>query len=284
MRRVDKYSVVLLCRVLGVSTSGYYAYLKREKRPVSDDDKKLLTRIKRIHTINCGTYGAKRIAKELKAKGTIVNHKKVARMMREANIKSKVRIKRNTKESKSLSAGYVYENILDRDFDADHPNQKWVTDMTELIVENQKIYISALMDLFNREIIAFEVSDSPNLQLIKETVEAAQRHRKLETLDGVLIHSDQGSVYRSHMYHDLSKSLGFTPSMSRKANCWDNAVIESFFSHFKVEFLCFYPNYSRLTYMHDLLAYIKRYNGKRIQEKLGFISPKSYYVEYKKSA
>lgn len=213
LRRVDKYSVVLLWRVLGVSTSGYYAYLKREKRPISDEEKKLLTRIKRIHTINCGTYGAKRIAKELKARGTIVNHKKVARIMREANIKSKIRIKRNTKESKSLSAGYVYENLLDRDFDADHPNQKWVTDMTELTVENQKIYISALIDLFNREIIAFEVSDSPNLQLIKDTVEAAQRHRKLENLDGVLIHSDQGSVYRSHMYHYLSKSLGFTPSM-----------------------------------------------------------------------
>lgn len=272
-----------MCRVLIVSKSGYYAYLNRKKKPASDEDKKLLTRIKRIYTINCGTYGAKRIAKELKAKGTIVNHKKVARIMREANLKSKVRIKKKTKESNSLSAGIVYENHLNRDFDAEHPNQKWVTDMTELWVDNQKIYISALMDLFNREIIAFEVSDSPNLQLIKDTVEAAQRHRKLKTLDNVLIHSDQGSVYRSHMYHNLSKSLGFTPSMSRKANCWDNAVIESFFSHFKVEFLCFYPNFSRASYMHDLLAYIKRFNGKRIQERLGFISPKSYYIKYKKS-
>lgn len=284
LRKADKYSIVLLCRVIGVSKSGYYAYLKREKRPVSDKDKKLLTRIKRIYTINCGTYGAKRIAKELKAKGTIVNHKKVARIMREANLKSKVRIKRNTKESKSLSAGFVYENLLDRDFEADHPDQKWVTDMTELWVDNQKIYISALMDLFNREIIAFEVSDSPNLQLIQDTIEAAQKKRKLKSLDGVLIHSDQGSVYRSHMYSDLYKSLGFIPSMSRKANCWDNAVIESFFSHFKVELLCFYPNYSKESYMHDLLAYIKRYNEKRIQERLGFVSPKSYYIEYKKSA
>jgi|SRR5690625_3602402 len=284
LRKANKYTVVLLCRVIGVSKSGYYDYLKREKKPASNEDKKLLTRIKRIYTINCGTYGAKRISKELKSKGEIVNHKKVARIMREANLKSKVRIKKSTKESKSCSAGFIYENLLDRDFDADHPNQKWVTDMTELWVDNQKVYISALMDLFNREIIAFEISDSPNLQLIQDTIEGAQRKRKLKTLNGVLIHSDQGSVYRSHMYSDLSKSLGFTPSMSRKANCWDNAVIESFFSQLKVEFPCFYPNYSRASYKGDLSAYIKRFNGKRIQERLGFISPKSYYLRYKKSA
>src|SRR5699024_2691692 len=135
------------------------------------------------------------------------------------------------KKEKSSAAGFVYENHLKREFNAEHPNQKWVTDMTELWVENQKIYISALMDLFNREIITFEISDSPNLQLIEDTIEAARKKRNLKNLDGVLIHSDQGSVYRSLMYRNLSKELKFIPSMSRKANCWDNAVIESFFSH-----------------------------------------------------
>ena len=143
MRKDKKYSVVLLCRVIGVSKSGYYAYLKREKRPVSNEDKKLLAHIKRVYKVNSGTYGAKRISKELKSKGMIVNHKKVARIMREANLKAKVRRKKTTKESKSSSAGFVYENHLKRDFDAEHPNQKWVTDMTELWVDNRKIYISA---------------------------------------------------------------------------------------------------------------------------------------------
>ncbi len=284
MRKDKKYSVVLLCRVIGVSKSGYYAYLNREKRPVSKEDKKLLKLIKHVYRVNRGTYGAKRISKELKSKGTIVNHKKVARMMREANLKAKVRCKKTTKEGKSSSAGFVYENHLERDFDADHPNQKWVTDMTELWVETRKIYISAVMDLFNREIIAFVMSDSPNLQLIKDTIEEARKKRKLKTLEGVLIHSDQGSVYRSLMYNNLSKELKFTPSMSRKANCWDNAVIESFFSQLKTEFPCFYPNYSRKSYKHDLLSYIKRFNEKRIQKKLGFISPKTYYLQYKKGA
>lgn len=208
----------------------YYAYLKRTKRPVSNEDKELLTLIKRVYTVNSRTYGAKRISKELQSKGTIVNHKKVARIMREANLKAKVRRKKVTKESKSSSAGFIYENHLERDFNVEHPNQKWVTDMTEIWVENRKFYISALMDLFNREIIAFEISDSPNLQLIEDTIKAARRKRKLKTLEGVLIHSDQGSVYRSLIYNKLSKELKFIPSMSRKANCWYNAVIESFFS------------------------------------------------------
>lgn len=282
MRKDKKYSVVLLCRVLDVSQSGYYAYLKREKRPVSKEDKEMLIHIKRVFKDNKGTYGAKRISKELKSEDIIVNHKKVARIMREANLKAKVRRKKTTIESKSSSAGFVYDNHLDRDFDAEHPNQKWVTDMTELWVDNRKVYISALMDLFNREIIAFEISDSPNLQLIEDTIEAARKKRSLKTLDDVLIHSDRGSVYRSLMYNKLSKKLKFIPSMSRKANCWDNAVIESFFSMLKTEFPCFYPNYSRKTYKHDLLSYIKRFNVKRIQKRLGFISPKTYYSHYKK--
>ncbi|MYL47149.1 DDE-type integrase/transposase/recombinase [Virgibacillus halodenitrificans] len=120
--------------------------------------------------------------------------------------------------------------------------------MTELWVENRKIYTSALMDLFNREILAFEISDSPNLQLIEDTIEAARKKRKLKTLEGGLIHNDQGSVYRSLMYNKLSKNLKFISSMSRKANCWDNAVIESLFSKFKTECPCFYLEYSTESY------------------------------------
>ena len=112
--------------------------------------------------------------------------------------------------------------------------------MTEVLVENKKYYISALMDLFNRELLALQVSSNPNQELIKATIEAAQKRRKLKSLEGVLIHSDQGSVYRSFEHNKLAKKLKFTPSMSRKANCWDNAVIESFFSQLKTEFPCLY--------------------------------------------
>jgi putative transposase len=115
--------------------------------------------------------------------------------MNEANLKAKVRQPKTTHESKEQSAGYVYKNLLNRDFDAVHPNQKWVTDMTEVLMGQEKLYISAVMDLFNREVIAFEMSSSPNKDLIKATIKAAQKKRKLDTLDGVLIHSDQGRFF-----------------------------------------------------------------------------------------
>jgi putative transposase len=233
------YPVNLLCRVLKVSTSGYYEYLKRPKHQVTNEDHQCLKLIKKAYFLHEGTYGAKRIAGYLKTKGTIINHKKVARIMREANLKSVIRLPKTSKDSKGQAAGYVYENLLKRDFDASHPNQKWVTDMTEIQVEKEKFYISAIVDLFNREVIAFKISSSPNKELIEATLNAAQKKRKLKSLEGVLIHSDQGSVYRSYQYHKLSQNRKFTPSMSRKANCWDNAVIESFFSQLKQSILVF---------------------------------------------
>lgn len=278
-----EYPVTLLCRVLGVSTSGYYAFLKRPNHSTPAKDRQLLTKIKRAFTLHKGTYGAKRIARYLKTKGTVVNHKKVARIMNESCIKASIRRPKKSKEAKGKSAGYVYENLLARDFHADHPNQKWVTDMTEVQIDNKKIYVSALMDLFNREVIAFETSLSPNQELIRATIEAACKRRKLKTLIGVQIHSDQGSVYRSFDYYKLSQSLMFTPSMSRKANCWDNAVIESFFSQLKTEFPCFYPNTKSNTLKSDLNGFIRYYNEKRTQYKLGFVSPKKFLLNYQKA-
>ncbi|TYR74650.1 IS3 family transposase [Rossellomorea vietnamensis] len=279
------YPVILLCRVLGVSTSGYYAYLKRPKLPASTEEKETLKAIKKVYYTEKGTYGSKRISKVLKAGGKIVNHKRVARLMKEANLKATVRLPKTNEESKGKASGYVYPNLLERNFEAYHPNQKWVTDMTEVIYKGEKLYISALMDLFNREIIAFKMGLSPNTQLIEDTIKAAKKKRKLKTLEGVLIHSDQGSVYRSLMYQGLKQEMNFTPSMSRKGNCWDNAVIESFFSHLKTEFPCFYPvNKDSLTLQANLLKYIKRYNEKRIHSKIGFVSPKQYLKDYLKSA
>jgi putative transposase len=226
-------------------------------------------KIKQAYNLHKGKYGAKRIAQYLKAKVTLVNHKKVARIMSEAYIKAVIRRPKNTKISKEKAAGYVYENLLERDFQANHPNQKWVTDMTEMQVEQGKFYISAIVDLFNREVIALKVSSSSNQELIKATIETALNNRKLGSLEGVLIHSDQGNVYRSFDYHKLSQKLMFTPSMSRKANCWDNAEIESFFSHLKTEFPYFYPSIKIHTFQQDLQKFIRYYyNQKRIQYQL----------------
>lgn len=243
----------------------------------------MLSKIKRAFSLHKGTYGAKRIAGYLKSKGTLVNHKKVARLMKEANLKASVRRPKTTVITKTKAAGYIYENLLQRDFQALHPNHKWVTDVTEVTVEQEKFYISALMDLFNREVIALEISSTNSFELVKATIEAAKKKRKLISLDGVTIHSDRGHAYRSFYYYDLSKELRFKPSMSRKANCWDNAVIESFFSHFKVEYPCFYPIIKINSLKQNLKQYINYYNEKRSQYKLGLVSPVTYLLNYKKA-
>lgn len=212
-----------------------------------------------------------------------MNHKRVERLMNEVNLKANVRKPKSTKESKSQAAGFVYENLLARNFDAEKPNQKWVTDMTEVITGNEKRYISAILDLFNREVIAFEIGPSPNTKLVEATVRKAQKKRRLQNLEGVIIHSDQGSMYRSLDYYHLSKELHFIPSMSRKANCWDNAVIESFFSQLKTEAPCFYPVNKPSILKKSFEKYIRYYNEVRIQSRIGFVSPKKYYSNYLQS-
>lgn len=267
---------MILCKVLGVARSGYYDFLNRPLKPISDRDIKDVKAIQRLFDKSGGTYGAKRIAGELGTTKHIVNHKRVSRLMKEMNIKSKIRAVKSKKEEKIKSAGFVPPNLLERHFDATLPNRKWVTDMSELVVKHVKFYFSAIMDLYNREIIAFVISDSPNLKLIEDTLYTAMEARGLTDLKNVIIHSDQGSVYRSFNHHQLSKKLGFIPSMSRKANCWDNAVIESFFSHLKTEFPHLFPVDTAEQVMEDLPKFINYFNSERSQKRLGYLTPISF--------
>lgn len=278
-----EHTVQKLCKAIGVSASGYYASLKRPKRAASPRDRKDIKAIQCLYDQNGGTIGAKKIAGELKAKGHVINHKRVRRLMGEMNIKSNIRIAKITGREKEKSAGFVYPNLLNRDFEAILPNRKWVTDMSELVVKDVKFYFSALMDLHNREIIAFVISDSPNLDLIDETIRTAMKKRGLTDLEHVVIHSDQGSVYRSFKHHRLAVELKFTPSMSRKANCWDNACIESFFSHLKTEFPHHYPVESAEQVQQDLPKFIRFFNEERSQKRLGYLTPASY-LKWEKQA
>ena len=139
-----------------------------------------------------------------------------------------------------------------------------------------KFFISAIMDLHNREVIAFSMSLHPDAALVEHTVRAAMEKRGLTDLKQVILHSDQGSVYSSFRHHKLAKELEFIPSMSRKANCWDNAVIESFFSHLKTEFPHFYPIESAEQVMGDLPKFIAYFNGERSQKRLGYLAPTAY--------
>ncbi|HEY4552332.1 MAG TPA: IS3 family transposase [Bacillaceae bacterium] len=279
-----EYPVQVLCRVLGVSRSGYYAHLKRPPKPPSDRDARDAKAIKKLFKKKSGTYGAKRISGVLKSQGHVINHKRVARLMKELNLKSTIRAVKTKQKEKDRSAGFVYPNLLERDFTALFPNRKWVTDISELLVDGGKLYFTSVMDLYNREIVSFTIGDSPGQSMTEECIRAAMKSRNLPDLRDVIIHSDQGSVYRSYDHHKLSKELKFIPSMSRKANCWDNAVIESFFSQLKTEFPYLYPVTSAAQVREDLPRYIAYFNEERSQKRLGYLTPAAFLAANKQAS
>ena len=270
------HPVVLVCKALGVSRSGYYDYSKRPAKTMTERDEKDVKAIQKVYDKSGGTYGAKHISGELKVAGHIINHKRVRRLMGEMNIKSKIRAVKSTNVKKEQSAGYVYPNLLNRDFNAELANRKWVTDLSELTVKEVKFFIFAIIDLHNREVVGFAVSTHPNADLVEVTVRQAMKTRGLTDLKQVVLHSDQGSVYSSMRHHRLAEELGFSPSMSRKANCWDNAVIESFFSHLKTEFPHLFPIDSAGQVIDDLPKFVAYFNGERSQKRLDYLTPAAY--------
>lgn len=277
----NEYSVRSLCRAFGVSESGFYAYVNRPKKGANPRDQKDCQMIWKVYLRSRGAIGAKAIAGTLKKQfHYVINHKRVARLVNELNLKSRIRMRKSPEFSTPKEPEEIYPNRLARDFDALLPNRKWVADLTEFAYFNQKFYGCAILDLFDRQVVAFRLSDRPNAFLVEEAVRAAMANRRLESLDGLLIHTDRGTVFASTAYRKLSLELKFQPSMSRKANCWDNVVIESFFSHLKTEF----PFHSQLISLKgiqdDLHQFITYYNTKRGQKRLGYLSPAMYYQAF----
>lgn len=203
-----------------------------------------------------------------------MNHKRVQRLMGELGLRAVIRRKRPYYGKKE--AYVISDNHLNRAFTADQPNQKWVTDITYLIFGGNRLYLSAIKDLFNNEIVAYQISPRNDLKLVPDTVKKARKPRDTE---GVLLHSDQGFQYTSRQYNSLLKRYGIKASMSRKANCWDNASMENFFSHLKTE--CFYLHsfVSAKQVKHATQQYIRFYNYVRFQTKLNNLSPYEYRTQ-----
>ncbi|MDA6130745.1 IS3 family transposase, partial [Escherichia coli] len=170
----------------------------------------------------------------------------------------------------------VSDNYLNRNFVASKPNKKWVTDVTYLIFNGQKLYLSAILDLYNNEIVAYHVSRRNDLKLVIDTLKKAKKKRNVK---GILLHSDQGFQYTSRQYNNLIKKYQMKASMSRKGNCWDNACMENFFSHFKTE--CFYLySFKTAQEVKDALnQYMRFYNHQRFQKKLNYLSPYQYRTQ-----
>ena len=263
-----------LLKLAEMARSTFYYYLKKYK---SNHDKyhKIKKEIFNIFNENKGRYGYRRITLELKNRGFNINHKTVSKLMNILGIKSIQRPKRRY-NSYQGSIGKIANNLLKRDFKADKPNQKWVTDVTEFKVHDRKLYLSPIIDLFNGEIISYNLSKHPTFEQITDMLEKA--FIKIKNNTNLILHSDQGWQYQMKIYQNMLKEKGIKQSMSRKGNCLDNSCAENFFGILKSEL--FYPKekeYKNIEELEkDIKEYIEYYNNSRIKSKLKGMSPIQY--------
>lgn len=252
----------------GLSRSTYYYHShQRADRYVSE--KQLIQDVYHQHK---GRYGYRRIGLVLRQMGCLLNHKTVQKLMGALKLKSVVRVKKY--KSYRGQVGQSAPNHLARQFEANHPNEKWVTDVTEFNIAGQKVYLSPVLDLFNREIVSFTVDKRPHAQLIPNMLQKALK--KLKHDEQPLVHSDQGWQYQMKGYQNTLKQRGMLQSMSRKGNCLDNAAMESFFGVLKSEFYYTKRFTDADDFIEELKEYIWYYNHERIKTKLKGLSPVQY--------
>ena len=259
-RHKDKYSISEMCRFFDVSRSGYYDYVKRMDIPAKDLP--LAEKIKECQIKNGKTYGYRRVHIWLEKQGIHHDPKTILRVMQKYNLLSVIRRKRYRNYGEHI---HRYPNILNRNFKADRPNQKWVTDISYIKTGQGTLYLSVIRDLYDNSIVAYKTGTEQNINLVLRTIKAAKRKEKITA--ELQLHSDQGFQYTSQAYFNLTKSYGIIPSMSRRGNPYDNAMAENFFSILKTE--CIYRTKLRTYEEARLLIgqYIDFYNNERIQLK-----------------
>ena len=272
-RHKDKYSISEMCRFFTVSRSGYYDYVKRMDIPAKDLP--LAKKIKECQD-KCGkTYGYRRVHIWLEREGIHHDPKTILRVMQKYSLLSVIRRKKYRNYSNHI---HRYENLLNRDFNAERPNQKWVTDISYIKTQQGTLYLSVIRDLYDNSIVAYKTGTEQNINLVLNTIREAKKKEKVTA--ELQLHSDQGFQYTSHPYFKLTQSYNITPSMSRKGNPYDNAMAENFFSILKTE--CIYRTKLRTYEEARLLIgqYIHFYNNERIQlkTKLTPLEKRSQYV------
>ena len=250
-------------------------YYQRSVLQLPDEDAPLKAQIQSIYDQEKGLYGYRRITAVLRQRGVLVNHKVVQRLMGVLQLKSVVRPKKY-RAYKGL-VGTLAPNLLERNFTAQRPNQKWVTDVTEFKVAQQKLYLSAIMDLYNGEIVAYTMDTRPCLAMVTTMMDNA--FERLQDKSSLVIHSDQGWQYQQAQYRHKLKDRGVKQSMSRKGNCLDNASMESFFGTLKSESFYLKSFNSIEELKAEVDDYINYYNHDRIKMKLGGLSPVAYRTQ-----
>jgi putative transposase len=268
-----QFPLPVLLKVAVLPRSVFYYHLKA--RQVADKYAEVKNEIGSIYDEHKGRYGYRRVTAVLQLMGRKINHKTVQRLMGELNLKSLVRPKKY--QSYKEEMGKAASNELDRKFEAEAPNQKWVTDVTEFKVGGEKLYLSPILDLYNGEIVTFETNRRPVFELVGSMLNKALA--KLKPHERPMLHSDQGWHYRMPGYQATLKDRGMVQSMSKKGCCYDNAAMESFFGVLKTEFF-YLKKFSSIDELQEgLVEYIKYYNNKRIKLKLKGLSPVQYRTQ-----
>lgn len=257
-----------------MAKSTYYYWVKKLNRP--DKYEKVKKEILSIGKESRYTYGYRRVTFLLKKAGFKINHKTVRKLMSRLGVTCKVRAKKY--KSYKGTIGKIAPNSLNRKFEANRPNKKWVTDVTQFQIKDKKLYLSPILDLYNGEIITYTLFERPTFKMVEEMIESAVSSKSKER--SLTIHSDQGWHYQMSRYQKILKQNNITQSMSRKGNCLDNAAMESFFGILKSEFFYNHEFSSIEKFKCEISNYIHWYNNKRIKMKLKGLSP----VEYRKQS
>ena len=269
-----KYDLELLLNQTKMARSSFYYHQKQCKS--TDKYQVIKELIKSIYHKHKGRYGYRRITDEINNKGLIINHKTVLRLMKLLELKSLIRVKKY--KSYKGEQGKIVPNILERNFKAAAPNQKWATDVTEFNVSGNKLYLSPIIDLFNQEIISYELTERPVFNQVVMMLKKA--FKKIPNNTNLTLHSDQGWQYQMKQYQHLLKEKGIMQSMSRKGNCLDNAIIENFFGTLKSEMFYTQKFKSIQQLKQEIDKYIIYYNNVRIKSKLNKMSPIKYRTHY----
>ena len=264
-RHRTEYPVTVMCEFFGVSRSGYYAFVHRLGRLEKDAALAEVIAQQREHSFR--TYGYRRMWLWLKSQNIFHNPKTVLRVMKKYNLLSEIRRRKKWKQMGQQV--HRYENLLNREFHADRPNSKWVTDISYIHTRQGVLYLSMIRDLYDNSIVAYKTGTEQTVNLVLDTIRLAMKQEEKKVAAELQLHSDQGAQYASQAYFELTQTYGITPSMSRRGNPYDNAMAENFFSILKTE--CIYRHkpatFSEANEMID--RYIHFYNHERIQLKTG---------------
>jgi transposase InsO family protein len=263
----------ILLEIAGLKRSTFYYHLGRLEKP--DKYESIKEKIKEIYHNSKGRYGYRRIMLSLRNMNIVINHKTVHRLMKELGIICQVRMKKY--KSYKGEVGIIAENLLNRDFAANKPNEKWVTDITEFSLFGEKLYLSPILDLFNGEIISYSIASRPHFGQVIEMLDLAFEQHK--DLNGLILHSDQRWQYQHKTYQYRLKEQGIKQSMSRKGKCLDNSVMENFFGLLKSELLYLQEFDDIDHFKRELIEYIDWYNKHRIKTKLKGLSPIQYRTQ-----